>query len=70
MIPLWVYVFTIMIALLVIVMIGCASASGKISLEEEYNRALHTLSTEKNAEIEALKSEIYTLKNKQSTERI
>lgn len=58
MIPIWIYILTIVIAIIVIATISCISASGEASLEEEYSQAIHTLSAEKNAEIEELKREI------------
>lgn len=58
MIPIWIYILTIVIAIIVVAAIICISASGRTSLEEEYRQAIHTLSAEKNAEIEKLKREI------------
>lgn len=58
MMPIWIYILTIVIAIIVVAAISCISVSGRTSLEEEYRQAIHTLSAEKNAEIEELKREI------------
>ena len=54
MIAVGVYVFTVCVALVVILMVGCCGASGKSAMEEEYRQVIHN----KNAEIEELKNEI------------
>lgn len=58
MIPIGIYIFTIIISLIVILIIGCASAAGKTAQAEEYEATIKGIVDAKNIEIANLKKEI------------
>jgi hypothetical protein len=58
MIPIGIYIFTIIIALIVILIIGCASSAGQTAQAEEYEAIIKGIVDAKNIEIANLKKEI------------